>query len=134
MAGRSSMPVGARDAGAFQPDGLSPLRDQRIATREKFSEVLSARQSFSGHYLRVNHLQSKGEACLGLVVPKRLTGTSVQRNNLRRRLSEKFRIKSAELAGFDVVVTLRKPCLDKNEARAAAAEFDALLDKVASLR
>ena len=125
------MPDGARGAGAFRPDGLSPLRDQRIATRKDFSRVLSARRSLTGEYLRVSHARSGRKARLGLIVPKRLTGSSVQRNVVRRRLSERFRTRSCVLGEIDVVVTLVSRCADRTVARRAADELALLLKRLA---
>lgn len=47
------------------------------------------------------------KARVGFAVP-RATGGAVQRNRLRRRLRELLRPRVAELAGFDVVVSVRR--------------------------
>lgn len=125
------MPAGARAAGACRPDGLSPLRDQRLATRGDFSKVLSEGNSLNGDRIRVTHTRAGGgPARLGLAVPKRLTGTSVARNALRRRLSESFRARADRLAGCSVVVSLRAPCRDVASSRKAADEFGRMLEGI----
>lgn len=111
---------------------MSPLRDQRLATRRDFSKVLSAGESLTGAGIRVSHIRDgDGPARLGLVVPKRLTGTSVARNALRRRLSESFRARAESLEGRSVVVSLRAPCRDVPSSRKVADEFGRLLDGIA---
>ena len=67
-----------------------------------------------------------------MVVGKRLTGTNVQRNLVRRQISETFRSRSGKLPVVDVVAALRKPCREAVDARRAGAEFSSLLDELAA--
>jgi ribonuclease P protein component len=55
-------------------------------------------------YLRPN---GQDRARLGMVVGKKALPRAVDRNRVRRRLRESFRLMQAELIGFDAVVRLR---------------------------
>ena len=51
-------------------------------------------------------------ARLGIAIPKRFVKTSVQRNRIKRIVRESFRFNQKMLAGFDVIIVLRKAVQD----------------------
>ncbi len=86
-----------------------------------------------GRILAVRYAQSELPAArLGMMVPKRLAPRAVDRNRIKRRLRATFRAHSSRIGSVDLVASLRTRCASLDQARAAAAEFGLLLEKLAA--
>ena len=112
-------------------------RRHRLRGRAAFLAVKGSRASTSSRSLRVAIAENGLDvARVGFAVP-RAAGGAVQRNRIRRRLRELLRPRLADLAGVDVVITVRREaarlsgpelaadlerCTTGAQARRAAAE------------
>jgi ribonuclease P protein component len=65
-------------------------------------------------------------ARLGMIVPKRIVATAVERNRIKRILREGFRLRQAGLVGLDVVARVR----DRVEVDTLDQSFATALDQV----
>ena len=81
-------------------------RRDRLSGRRRFAAVRAQRISAGSGALRV-HLAANGldHPRLGFAIPKSVGG-AVVRNTVRRRLRAALHPRRAELAGFDVVVSV----------------------------
>lgn len=66
---------------------------------------------------------------IGYVIGAKQMPRAVDRNRLRRVLREAIRNRRAALAGFDIVVRLRRACA-RSEVEVVASEAVALLDRL----
>lgn len=126
----SLMPVDARGAGASPLERLS-RRDSRVTNPSDFARILARRQRLFSRFMCLNMIANNGpHPRLGMNVKRRMTVTAIQRNLLRRCLSEQFRLRSGNLPKLDMVVTLRARCTKPSQARQAAREFSQMLDNL----
>lgn len=68
---------------------------------------------------------------LGLIVGKKKIGHAVDRNRVKRRLRESFRLKQVEFADLDIVALVRSdsgPSEDNQLSMQIGALFDRLID------
>lgn len=113
-----------------QPESLS-RRTRTITRAADFSRILASRQRSRSSFLRLNIAAgTTASPRLGLSVSRRLTGSAVQRNRVRRNLTELFRRQITTLPCFDMVVTLQSKCQTVAAARAATAELAQLLNEL----
>ncbi|MBV1914649.1 MAG: ribonuclease P protein component [Pseudomonadales bacterium] len=71
------------------------------------------------------------QARLGLIVGKKKIGHAVDRNRVKRRLRESFRVKQAELLDLDIIALVRSdsgPKEDNQLSMQIGALFDRLID------
>lgn len=80
-------------------------RSARIRSKTDFDRIFAARRRASDARLALYMLENElGETRLGIAVGRRY-GNAVQRNAVKRRIREAFRLMRAELpAGLDLVV------------------------------
>lgn len=81
------------------------LRSQRLLKPLDFQEVFKAHIKIADKYfiffIKINGLAN---ARMGLVITKRRFKRAVDRNQIRRRLRESFRLQARELKNIDVVI------------------------------
>lgn len=114
------------------PGDFGFRRQQRLLKPAEFSDVFSARkikrgETFSLHY-RVN---DKSIARLGLIVPKKQARLAVLRNAIKRQAREVFRLRSAGLPEFDLVLRLSRP-LTAMDKPAWRTEIASLFDRISA--
>jgi len=52
---------------------------------------------------------------LGIAVPKRWIKTAIQRNRIKRKIRESFRVNQYKLFYLDIVVVVRRPIEDEHQ-------------------
>ena len=90
-------------------------RRERIKKRADFLAVYKEGQNFeTGHFRLTVIRNTKGYRRFGLAVSKK-TGGSVQRNYVKRRLREYFRLnKELFPVNSDIIITAKHGAADKN--------------------
>jgi len=87
--------------------------DDRVKERRAFQSLLSARCKSSDRSVMVlSRPNGLTRARLGIAVPKKQVRLAVNRNRLKRRVREFFRRHKPKLAGFDMLVIVRKPACE----------------------
>lgn len=95
-------PIAALSAG----QGFS--RRQRLLKAAEYEAVFNHRCAVRTAYFQVLAKPNElGQARLGMIVSKRLLPNAVDRNRVRRRIREAFRLAAANLPGLDLVVRLQ---------------------------
>ena len=90
---------------------------QRLRRPGEFQRSYREGRRFQNAWLSANVAANEGpQARLGLAIAARVVGNAVQRNRLRRRIRESFRLRQLELPAVDIVIGAR------NAARGASAE------------
>jgi ribonuclease P protein component len=117
--------VAPRAAGP-RPAGRTFLKQERIRRRKDFLAIYykgskSAHGGLAMHALATGHMHTR----FGLSVGRKF-GRAVERNRIKRRLREIFRLCKHELKpGYDVVITVRR--------EAAGRSYDQLRESVHEL-
>ena len=90
-------------------------RKERIKKRADFLSIYKNGQNFETRHLRITVMANKREfRRLGLSVSKK-TGGSVQRNYMKRRLREYFRLNKAIFpVNNDIIITAKHGAADKS--------------------
>lgn len=106
-------------------------RELKLLKTDEFSSVFNFKKRYHTP-LFVLHFKNntKQRARIGLVVPKRIEKSAVQRNYMRRVFRELFRTNSigAEL-GYDLVIRVQKS-FSKNDFKRVEQLFNQLLLKL----
>lgn len=91
-------------------DGFSFTKASRLNTPGEYRQAFACRplRSKQGIVLWGSPQPSPGAARLGIAVSKRAVSKAVSRNRLRRLIRESFRRHQHALAGFNVVVQIRR--------------------------
>jgi ribonuclease P protein component len=85
--------------------GYSFSRRQRLLKAAEFEAVFAHRCSWRTPLFQILAQPNRaGLARLGMVVSKRLLSRSVDRNRMRRKIREAFRLIAADLPALDLVV------------------------------
>jgi ribonuclease P protein component len=108
-------------------EGLS--RRHRFSGRGSFVPALRSPRKVRGTATLLHIANGHpGESRLGLVVPKRLTRRSVDRNRMKRLAREAFRRHGVKSAGLDLVLAPRRAYSGEGET-AWVAELIELFDR-----
>jgi ribonuclease P protein component len=112
-------------------------RRHRLSRSQDFDTVYRKGRSTSTRYLVLYWFPREEEdddARLGLAVPKS-TGTAVQRNRIKRRLRELWRVRLEHVpSGYDYVLVVRPGLIEAADAQGAAwlgDRVDELVSKAA---
>ncbi|MGH8559337.1 MAG: ribonuclease P protein component [Methylococcales bacterium] len=99
---------------------------QRLYTETQYRLVFSNPARFSTVYFTVLYRPNKTRfARLGLAISKKKIPKAVQRNRLKRRLRESFRLNQEHISSVDIVILVKKYL--PNLSRAAHDEIQSLL-------
>ena len=105
-------------------------RRARIIKTDDFSSVFNFRKRISGHFLAIHYQQNQlGWPRLGLVVIKKTTRLSVDRNYMKRVLRELFRGQQARVKSLDLIIRVKKT-FNSADFPAVEKEFVELLAKL----
>ena len=85
-------------------------KSHRLLNASDFEQVFTDTQIRVSHYqllilARHNHL---GHSRLGLVIAKKNVRLAHQRNRIKRILREHFRLRQAQISGFDQIILVRR--------------------------
>lgn len=94
------------------------FRRFRIPRQEGFARLLQEKPLISRWFAVHSRPNSLGCVRLGLSVGKRYIPGAVQRNKLKRKIRESFRLQSRSNLQQDIVVRLRKPIETSEQAQA----------------
>jgi len=109
---------------------LTFSRVSRLIKTDDFSSVFNFRKRISGHFLAIHYLRNQiGHPRLGLIVAKKNTRSSVDRNYIRRVLRELFRKSQHELLNVDLVIRTQRT-FGRADYKAVELEFDKLMVKL----
>jgi len=105
-------------------------RVSRLIKTDDFSSVFNFRKRISGHFLAIHYLRNQiGYPRLGLIVAKKNTRSSVDRNYIRRVLRELFRKNQHALLNVDLVIRTQRT-FGRTDYKAVEQEFDKLMVKL----
>jgi ribonuclease P protein component len=110
---------------------------QRLHRPEEFSYVMAARRVVRGRCFDLHYRPGMNGPRLGLIVPKRLARAASLRNAIKRQGREAFRLLSAELPPFELVLRLSRAvkgvrAADGEQKVVWRAEIEALLRRLAT--
>ena len=98
---------------SFVGNRLRP--ENRLNKAEDYKQVFSSkRRSSDKSFLFLAKSNDDNIARLGLAVPKKHINSAVERNKLKRKIRESFRLKHESLNGNDIVVVIRNK-MDVND-------------------
>lgn len=81
----------------------------KLLKTDEFSSVFNFRRTISGQFLNISYMPNQlPHARIGVVVAKKSFPTAVERNLIKRRLREIFRLHRLQMANLDVVVRPRQ--------------------------
>lgn len=105
-------------------------RASRLIKTDDFSSVFNFRKRISGHFLAIHYLRNQlAHPRLGLIVAKKNTRSSVDRNYIRRVLRELFRKNQYELLNVDLVIRTQRT-FGRADYKAVELEFNKLMVKL----
>jgi len=81
-------------------------RTARLLSGAQFKAVFAGRRSCGNELFRV-HFVPSDQARLGMAVSRRVSNKAIDRNRIRRRIRETFRLRRDRLAAMDYVVVAR---------------------------
>ncbi|MFP4335513.1 MAG: ribonuclease P protein component [Wenzhouxiangella sp.] len=99
-------------------------RSARLLVGPEFKRVFESRQRYGNALFRIHFVEAK-QARLGIAVSRRVSGSAVVRNRIRRQIRESFRLRRPQLAAMDFVV-LAQPAA----ARQTRPQLRAALDQL----
>ena len=103
---------------------------RRLRRRIEFDSVYARGQRLGDRFFSVTASPNQaGAARLGLAVARKVAGSSVERNRLRRLIRESFRLRQHELPCLDLVVSARPPARSVGNVELRAS-LDVLWDRV----
>jgi len=106
-------------------------RRYRLRGNAQFAAVFRAGRRLEGERLQLVAAPASGPVGrVGYVIGTKQLKRAIDRNRLKRMLREAIRARRPSVAGFDIIVRLRRPCAPAELAR-AAAEAGVLLDALA---
>jgi ribonuclease P protein component len=108
----------AQQADVLLLAGISPLIQdvadrtfgwhKKLRKTDEFSSVFHFHCSQRGQLLDISAAPNQtGIARLGLIVPKKILSTAVERNRVKRLLREWFRLHQEKMAGLDIIARLK---------------------------
>ena len=106
----------------------------RLLTAAQFDAAFKhGRRLSAGPLAAVVAANSHGHPRIGFAVGKKFAKRAVQRNRVKRRLREQFRLAQHGLQAVDVVILLRAPLphAEAAEVQAAAALWNRIIEKCA---
>lgn len=81
---------------------------RRLRGAAAFEHAFRTGRRSTGRYFVVYRVAKKGpQACLGMVISKRIAGDGVYRNRLKRLVRETYRTAPSQVQAFDFVVRLK---------------------------
>ena len=88
------------------------LSGHRLNCRTQFSVVFSQHRRVSNKYFRilVHYNSQQSVTRLGIVVSKKVSRKSVNRNRIRRQIREVFRLQQSQLKNCDMVIIAHGSC------------------------
>lgn len=103
-------------------------RFDRLVGKDEFEKVFRAGRKRVGRYFAIYSLREiEGVSRLGMVVPKRLVGTSVRRNEVKRLVRECFRMSLSANLNIAMIVRLQRGYA-VGERKVAGCELGALME------
>lgn len=103
-------------------------RFERLVGKDEFEKVFRAGRKRVGRYFAVYLFrENEGVSKLGMVVPKRLVGTSVRRNEVKRLVRECFRMSLSANLTVAMIVRLQRG-YGPGEKKVAGCELGALME------
>lgn len=88
---------------------LAFKKQQKLLKTDDFSSVFDFRRALTGKYLTISYKpNSMHHARIGVVVAKKSFPTAVERNFIKRRMREIFRLNCHHLQELDLVVRPRQ--------------------------
>ncbi|NND83057.1 MAG: ribonuclease P protein component [Gammaproteobacteria bacterium] len=92
-------------------------KSQRLRTPEEFRSVYKSKQ-FGVSELHSFNIRARdcGPSRLGVTVSKKVSKLAVQRNQIRRRIKEFYRLHQHQLVSADVVITAKANCSNATAA------------------
>ena len=89
----------------------------RLRTQAQFRHVFSKTNTLKNKGFRLLWRQNDLESPrLGAIIPKREIPLAVNRNQLRRRIRESFRLHQQQLGAHDVIILVKRSALDLSSA------------------
>lgn len=89
-------------------------RTARLLTGAQFKAVFATRQSLDDRLFRICHCPS-AQPRLGMAVSRRVAPRAVDRNRIRRRIRETFRLHRPQLPPRDYVVVARPAAVEASD-------------------
>ncbi len=87
-------------------------RFQRLKKPDDFQRVYRSRQWGGSKHFSFNvSANSRQQGVLGVTVSKKVSKRAVDRNRIKRQIKEFYRLRQAEIAGADIVITAKPSCL-----------------------
>jgi ribonuclease P protein component len=102
----------------------------KLIKTDDFSSVFNFRKRITGHFLAIHYQYNQfGWPRLGLVVAKKTTRHSVDRNYMRRVLRELFRKNQHQIGSVDLVIRTQRS-FSHSDYAAVEQEFTKLMTKL----
>jgi len=88
--------------------GFAFPASRRLRGAAVFERAFRTGRRSTGRYFVVYRIAKEGpQACLGMVISKRIAGDGVYRNRLKRLVRETYRTAPGQIQSFDFVVRLK---------------------------
>jgi ribonuclease P protein component len=108
LAGPRDAPDSPSEASRVAIAAFAFPASRRLCGEAAFERAFRSGQRKSGQFFVVYRITKGGEnACLGLVISKRIAGNGVYRNRLKRLVREAYRNLPEQVEPFDFVVRLK---------------------------
>ena len=93
-------------------------RKNRISDEKDFAAILKRGKTVKGSFffIKAEKNDNLDSRRFGIVVPARVVKSAVQRNAVKRALTEAYRTSAPLASGYDIVCFLTKDCSQQLEA------------------
>src|SRR3990167_6434505 len=91
-------------------------KKNRLKKKQDFEAVFKKGKAVNGSFLFIKYKKNELDMPrFGFVVSAKVAGKAVERNKIRRILSETVRTRTGNLGGYDIIVLVTKKIINANK-------------------